>query len=163
MANKEVELDPSETPVIFGLWQLVPSGEPENPPTENYFVKKLAELFEKISSPITQLLYSSTKIPLEYSRLNHIGIVLLTSIIPLSLFLANYYYISKKIPKIPTRPSSTSKTTATQRKTWNTYYAKLRAHYSGIQNRTMSYMICMWMSMFVLIIFLYPRLKNTTE
>ena len=180
MADKELELDPTETPVIFGLWKLIPSGEPEKPPTENYIIKNLSLLFEMISLPIIRLLYASNQIPLEYTRTNHMGIVLVILILPLTLFLSSYY---KKIPKLPTKPfgsaptkpfgSKTAAKTATEKrkwdeyykyvKIWNKYYANLKAYYSEIQSRNISYMICLWMSMFVLIIFLYPRLKNTTE
>jgi hypothetical protein len=201
--SDDLDLDPTETPVIFGLWQLIPSDEPKPPPPPNPIIKYMAKAFNAISMPVTYLFYFGNKIPLAYTRLQQMYIILLTLIIPAALFCLNYFYIAKKIKKIPTKPSvgiprkpsgcrSTEPTTSTEEgaedipdekkkwddynkslvtwesydykmKPWNEYYAKLKAYADSVQDRSVSYMICIWMVMFAVLVGLFPRLENPTK
>lgn len=199
MATKtdDLDLDPTETPVIFGLWQLIPSDEPKPPPTPNPIIKYMAKAFNAISMPITYLFYFGNKIPLAYTRLQQIYIILLTLIIPAALFCLNYFYIAKKIPAkpsvgMPRKPTGcrpTEPTTSSEEDTedspdekkkwddynksletweiydsnvdiWAKYNAKLQTYADRVQDRSVSYMICIWMVMFTVLVGLFPRLEN---
>ena len=204
MATKtnELTLDPTETPVIFGLWQSIPSDEP-TPPTTSNIVKYMARVFNAISWPITYLFYFGNKIPLTYGRIQQLYIILLTLIIPSALFCLNYFYITNKIKQIPvkpiigqpvkpsvlrlTKPDTSSEEAAEnipnerkkwryyndslrqwknydyKYKIWSEYYAKVKSYDDGIQDRTISYMICIWAIVFTLLVARYPRLQNVTK
>ena len=205
MATKtdDLDLDPTETPVIFGLWQLIPSDEPKPPPTPNPIIKYMVKAFNAISMPVTYLFYFGNKIPLTYTRLQQMYFILLTLIIPTALFCLDYFYITKKIKKRPERPTvgvpikpvgcrPTEPTTSSEEDTENTsaeekkwddyndnlvkwerydykanigakYNAKLQTYADRVQDRSVSYMICIWMVMFAVLVGLFPRLKNTTK
>jgi hypothetical protein len=136
----DIDIDEDELPVLFGLFQSIPPDKPEKPPTDYYIVKKLSWLFRQISSPIIYIMYLSNEIPLEYTRINHAGIMLLILILPIVLFLVDKYYISKKKSKKIKNVFATN----------NIY-------------RTVLYITCIWMSMFAVIIFFYPRLQNIAK
>jgi hypothetical protein len=133
-------LDETDTPTIFGLWQLIPSDKPPSPPTESSFVKNIATVLNTISYPIIRLFYGD-KIVLSYGRFQQLRIFLLILIIPTLLFFINYFYISKHIPS--------SK--------------KMKLRTDKLRDRTMIYMICIWISMFALFVLLFPRLQNISE
>lgn len=107
MATKpdDLELDPTETPVIFGLWQLIPSDEPTLPPTQNPIIKYMSRLLNTISLPVAYLFYFGNKIPLAYSPNQKWYLILLTLILPSALFCLNYFYIADKIKKVPVMPT----------------------------------------------------------
>ena len=177
--TETLDLNPTEMPVIFGLWQLVPSGESDKPPTESQIMKYMVRGFELISMPITYLFYMSKEINFKYTRLQHIYIILLTLIIPASLFCLNFYYLANNIPVMPTRPTgsiptkpadirpepvnTTWETYDANVKPWNEYDAKLTARTDRVQDRTIIYMVCMWMSMFALMVLFFPRLQDVSE
>ena len=46
---------------------------------------------------------------------------------------------------------------------WAKYNAKLQTYADRVQDRSVSYMICIWMVMFAVLVGLFPRLKNTTK
>jgi hypothetical protein len=164
MATKtdDLTLDPTETPLIFGLWQLIPSDEPQPPPTSSLFMKYISYILNIISKPIVYLFYLENKIPLTYGRAQQLYLIFLTLIIPTVLFCVNYFYITKNIKTMPSAPSiSTSKRPTS--KIWKTYIGKLKAYADGVQNRTILYMICIWVIVFTLLVAFYPRLENVTK
>jgi hypothetical protein len=205
MATKtdDIKLDPTETPVIFGLWQLIPSDEPKPPPPPNPIIKYMVKAFNAISMPVTYLFYFGNKIPLAYSPFQWGYLILLTLIIPTALFCFDYFYITKKIKKRPERPTvgvpikpsgcrPTKPTTSSEEdaentsaeekkwddyndslvkwesydykmKTWNKYNAKLQTYADRVQDRSVSYMICIWMVMFAVLVGLFPRLENPVK
>lgn len=205
MATKtdDLDLDPTETPVIFGLWQLIPSDEPKPPPTPNPIIKYMVKAFNAISMPVTYLFYFGNKIPLTYTRLQQMYFILLTLIIPTALFCLDYFYITKKIKKRPERPTvgvpikpvgcrptepttsseeDTENTSAEEKKwddyndnlvkwesydykanIWAKYNAKLQTYADRVQDRSVSYMICIWMVMFAVLVGLFPRLENPAK
>ena len=202
MATKTdgLDLDPTETPVIFGLWQLIPSDEPKPPPPPNPIIKYMVKAFNAISMPVTYLFYFDNKIPLAYTRRQQGYLILLTLIIPAALFCLNYFYIAKKIPAKPsvgmprkptgcrpTEPTTSSEENAEdspdEKKKWDDYNksletwesydskvdiwakynAKLQTYADRVQDRSVSYMICIWMVMFTVLVGLFPRLENPTK
>lgn len=200
--SKGLELDPTETPVIFGLWQSIPSDEP-TPPTTSNIVKYMAKVLNAVSWPVAYLFYIGDKIPLAYGRIQHLYLILLTLIIPIALFCLNYFYIAEKIKKAPAKPTivkpkkpnvlrlkkpDTSTEEAAEKipdekkkwkyynenlrlwesydykyKIWNEYYAKVKSYTDGIQDRTISYMICIWMVMITSLVLFFPRLQNAAK
>jgi hypothetical protein len=48
-------------------------------------------------------------------------------------------------------------------KIWNEYYAKVKSYTDGIQDRTISYMICIWMVMITSLVLFFPRLQNAAK
>jgi hypothetical protein len=164
MATKtnDLTLDPTETPVIFGLWQLIPSDEPQQPPKPNLFMKYMSYALNIIATPFVYLFYLENKIPLAYGRAQQLYLIFLTLIIPAALFCLNYFYITKNIKKMPSAPSVSMSKRPTS-KIWNQYIEKLKAYADGIQNRTASYMICIWAIVFTLLVAFYPRLQNVAK
>lgn len=200
--NEKPEFDETETPVLFGLWQLIPSDEPTPPPTQSNIVKYMVLFFNAISMPVTYLFYFGNKIPLAYSDKQKWYLILLTLILPSALFCLNYFYIAKKVKTIPakptvgapkkptgcrpTKPNTSSENdpgSAAEQKKWDEYNknlriwesyeykvkiwakynTKLQARMDRVQDRSVSYMICIWMVMITLLIFLFPRLQNVTK
>ena len=204
--DEVTQLDPEDLPILFGLWQLVPPGEPEQPPTESKIIRFMSHFFQYISMPITRLFYFSNQIEFRYTPPRWGYIILMTLILPVSLFCLNYYYLTDKIPTIPVKPPGSMPTKPKARpsslplstyetifqpylfllperrsnspqyqkklddynkamKPWNKYNATLTFRSDSIQYRTIIYMVCMWMTMFTLMIafFLFPSLQNTPK
>jgi hypothetical protein len=122
-------------PVIYGLLQSILSKESEEKPVENEIIKKMIEILKYISHPIVSLIYNNNnnnEIPLKYTQEIQVLIILILIGLALVLFLSSGGY--------------------------EIFYKKSKSSRKDIQFRTISYMTCIWIIMFVLIIIFFPRL-----
>ena len=126
-------------PVTFGLWQSRSSEESKEKPVENEIVKKMIEILKYISHPIVSLIYdnNNNEIPLQYTQKIQVLIIFILIFLAFVLFLSSGVY--------------------------QFFYKKSKSSCKDIQFRTISYMTCMWIIMFVLIIIFFPRLQNVTK
>ena len=57
------EIDEKELPILYGLWQLIPTDEPYKTPTESVFMKVLIQVFYWITLPVLFLFYWKNERP----------------------------------------------------------------------------------------------------
>jgi hypothetical protein len=57
------EIDEKELPVLYGLWQLIPTDEPYKTPIESAFMKVLIQVFYWITLPVLFLFYWKNERP----------------------------------------------------------------------------------------------------
>jgi len=126
-------------PVTFGLLQSILSEESKEEPVENEIIKKMIEILKYISHPIVSLIYNNNnnEIPLQYTQEKQVLFVLILIVLALVLFLSSGGY--------------------------EFFYKKSKSSRKDIQFRTISYMTCIWIIMFVLIIIFFPRLQNVAK
>ena len=125
-------------PAIFGLLQSISSEESKEKPVENEIIKKMIEILKYISYPIVSLIYNNNnEIPLQYTQKIQVLFVFILIVLVLVLFFSSGGY--------------------------EIFYKKSKSSCKDIQFRTISYMTCMWIIMFVLIIIFFPRLQNVTK
>ena len=81
------EIDEKELPILYGLWQLIPTDGPDIIQTESIIVKWLMQAFYWITLPVLFLFYWKNERPANtYNFLHKVYIALIISIIPIILF-----------------------------------------------------------------------------
>ena len=166
--DKEYDGDQeSELPgIVAALVQSMPS---DKPPTESWIVKTMAMVLGKIALPATYLFYWNEHIPLTYSRIKQVWIMLVISVIPLILVCVNYFRKSKETLLNYDRNGDGEVnykdgrfyTTAIGIK--NFFESIPEPTPPTLQDLTIMYMTCVWMCMFVLFVLFFPRLENVTK
>lgn len=149
--------------IVAALVQSMPS---DKPPTESAIVKTMAMVLGKIARPATYLFYWNEHIPLTYSRLKQVWIMLVISVIPLILFCVNYF-----------RKYKETLFNWDRNRDGEVNYKDNRFYMLGediknffesipeptpptLQYLTIMYMTCVWMCMFVLFVLFFPRLDR---
>lgn len=86
------EIDEKELPILYGLWQLIPTDEPYKTPTESVFTKVLIQVFYWITLPVLFLFYWKNERPAtteNFLRKVYMAMIILT--IPATLGLLYKY------------------------------------------------------------------------
>jgi hypothetical protein len=173
--------------IVFGLLNSIEDEKPKPPPTESAIVKTMAMVLEKIARPFIYLFYWNEHIPLSYGRMRQIWIIAVMLVIPLILFCVNYFHISKKIKESLTNESESDYKIPAEISNVdlnfkvpellpdldlnftspefvnNMEFNDTKPSPPNRQDVTMIYMTCIWMSMFVLFVFFFPRLQHMAK
>ena len=90
------EIDETELPILYGLWQLIPTDEPDTIQSESLLVKGLTQIFYWITLPILFIFHGQIERPANTSGFLHKAyIALVISVIPIILGLLYKY---KNVP-----------------------------------------------------------------
>ena len=90
------EIDETELPILYGLWQLIPTDEPDKIQPETLIIKGLTQIFYWITLPVLFLFHGQSERPANTQGFLHkVYISLIVSIIPIILGLLYKY---KKVP-----------------------------------------------------------------
>ena len=90
------EIDETELPILYGLWQLIPTDELDKIQPESLIIKSLIQIFYWITLPVLFLFYGQSERPVNTQGFLHKAyIALIISIIPIILGLLYKY---KNVP-----------------------------------------------------------------
>ena len=90
------EIDETELPILYGLWQLIPTDEPDKIQSESVLVKELTKILYWLALPVLFLFHGQSERPVNTSGFLHKAyIALVISVIPIILGLLYKY---KNVP-----------------------------------------------------------------